>query len=122
MHRKVGAIKHSTKWMIEKIIATSDFQNSRKEYLQGRKLERTFEAVKLGEVQTGTMLFGLRCIEEIKGAGEMLRKTSRLIAKHNSDESAGTIATKAPTTQRFPKACYCVLLRDCLTEKFSQDM
>ena len=53
------------------------------------------------EVIDGKRVFGCRFIDELKKVGDRIRKKSRLVAHNYADEDTTSIATKAPTVQRF---------------------
>lgn len=77
----------------------------------------------LSDVPAGTRVFGSRFIDQVKGAGEMMRKKSRLVAQNYRDEDAGRIATKAPTIQRSSqRALLCLAASLPGTEIFSRDV
>lgn len=69
--------------------------------MNGLLEEGTFKMVRAKDVPDGTRVFGSRFIDEVKRAGEMLRRNSRLVAQNYIDEDARRIGTKAPTIQRF---------------------
>ena len=77
------------------------FKESRKAELDGLLNDGTFVPVHESTLKTNTGIFGSRFIDELKKVGDKLKQKSRLIAQNYEDQGATTIATKAPTVQRF---------------------
>lgn len=100
-----------------------DFAESRKKELMGLLEEGTLERTDRRNLPAGTRVFGSRFIDEIKKAGERLRRKSRLVAQNYCDEDAGNIPKKAPTIQRFSQHILLVLAASIPTiEVFSRDV
>lgn len=78
-----------------------EFAKTRTDELIGLLEGGTFKAVMRTVVPEGMRVFGSRFIDQVKGAGDMMRKKSRLVAQNYGDEDAAGIATKAPTVQRY---------------------
>lgn len=74
---------------------------SRAQELNGLIKDGTFAPVKTKDIDGNPRIFGSRFVDEIKRVGDHMRRKSRLVAQNYSDEGASTIATKAPTVQRF---------------------
>ena len=77
-----------------------EFAASRKTELQGLIVDGTFEVVHKSLVGN-SRIFGSRFIDELKYVGDTEKKKSRLVAQNYADVEAASIATKAPTVQRF---------------------
>ena len=77
------------------------FAQPRRDELDGLLKDGTFVPVKLSNVPESSRIFGSRFVDEIKKVGKGLRKKSRLVAQNYADNDAASIATKAPTVQRF---------------------
>lgn len=77
------------------------FAQTRRDELNGLVQNGTFRPIKRSDVPNGSRIFNARFVDEIKRAGEGLRKKSRLVSQSYSDEEATTIPTKAPTVQRL---------------------
>ena len=77
------------------------FKQSRKDELDGLLKDGTFKPVHESTIKGSKRIFGSRFIDELKRAGDILKKKSRLVAQNYADEDATYIATKAPTVQRF---------------------
>lgn len=52
-------------------------------------------------LKESTRVFGSRFVDELKKAGDKLRKNSRSIAQNYAYDGPTTIATKATTVQQF---------------------
>ena len=79
----------------------ASFAPSKKKELEGLLKDGTFEPVLESTLDSSTRTFASRFVDELKKAGDKLRKKSRLIAQNYADEDSCYIATKAPTVQRF---------------------
>lgn len=83
------------------ITAREDFRGSRRKEIEGLLQEGTFEIASRRDLPEGTRVFGSKFIDQLKRAGDAIRKKSRLVAQNYQDADAVKIATKAPTVQRF---------------------
>ena len=77
------------------------FSQPRKDELSGLLRDGTFKPIRLTDIPTTARIFGSRFVDELKKVGDRLRKKSRLVAQNYADDGAASIATKAPTVQRF---------------------
>lgn len=77
------------------------FAQPRKDELDGLLRNGTFKPIKRSQVPTISRIFNARFFDEIKRAGEGIRKKSRFVYQSYSYEEATTIPTKAPTVQRL---------------------
>lgn len=77
------------------------FAKSRAEELQGLLKNGTFEVMSEENIPIGTRVFGSKFVDQVKQAITGVRYKSRLVAQNYGDKDAATIATKAPTIQRF---------------------
>lgn len=91
--RKV-TVKPGTK---EEII----FAQPRKDELNGLLRNGTFKPIERSQVPSGSRVFNARFVDNMKRAGEGLRKKSRFVSQSYSDEEATTIPTKETTGQRL---------------------
>lgn len=93
------------------------FTQPRRDELNGLLKIGTFLPRKLTEVPDGARFFGARFVDEIKRAGQGLRKKSRFVSQNYCDEEATTMATKAPTVQRYSQRVAC-----SIGASYSQDL
>lgn len=105
---KEADAKLNRKWNVRTAndpeVDTNDkFVQSRSEELRGLIANGTFEVVSREQFSMETRVFGSRFTDEIKHANEGVRLKSRLVAQNYGDKDASTIATTAPTLQRFTK-------------------
>lgn len=96
-----GPVRLMKKYKMEKINPSNAFVKTGKDELEGLLKEGTFKAVSMSKVPEGMRVFISRFIDEITGAGEIMRNKSRLVSQNYGDEDATRISTKAPTVQRF---------------------
>lgn len=78
----------------------SKFANERKLELNGLFRNGKFEPVNLTYIPTHTRIFGSKLLDELRKAGEGLKRKSCLIAQGYNDEGATFTATKSPTIQQ----------------------
>lgn len=76
---------------------------TRKSEMKGSMDDCTFVKVQISKIDPRAQIFGSPFVDELKMVGDNERKKSRLVAQNYSDDDASSIATKAPTVQRFSK-------------------
>lgn len=87
------------------------FAESRREELNDLLLDGTFEPKRETLIPGNPRVFGSHFVEELKKVGDILKKKSRIVAQNYGDEGETSIATKAPTVERFSQR-----LAHCLAE------
>lgn len=71
--------------------------------LKGRLNDGKSELVPISYIPGNPCIFGSIFVDVMKRVGEVLSKRSRLVVQNYADMGTSSIATKAPTVQRFSK-------------------